>query len=57
MIVDDAVRRDIDVCEGSIGWLGKENDIEILYLYDTAIEKEWVTVHPDGDMRRRLLCG
>jgi hypothetical protein len=38
MIVDDAVRRDVDVCEGSIGWLGKENDIEILYLYDTAIE-------------------
>ncbi|MEO1815033.1 MAG: hypothetical protein ABGU93_05505 [Acetobacterium sp.] len=37
MIVDDAVRRDVDVCEGSIGWLGKENDIEILYLYDSAI--------------------
>ncbi|MBC3887430.1 hypothetical protein GH810_03805 [Acetobacterium paludosum] len=38
MIVDDAVRRDVDVCEGSVRWLGKENDIEILYLYDTAIE-------------------
>lgn len=46
MIVDDAVRRDIDVCEGSIGWLGKENDIEILYLYDTAIEKSGLQFIP-----------
>lgn len=38
MIVDDAVRRDIDVCEGAIGWLGKESDIEILCLYDEAVE-------------------
>ena len=36
-IVDDAVRRDIDVCEGAIGWLETKNDIEILYLYDTAV--------------------
>lgn len=36
-IVDDAVRKDIDVCEGAIGWLGKENDVEILYLYDEAV--------------------
>ena len=37
MIVDDAVRRNIDVCQGAIGWLGKEKDIEILYLYDEAV--------------------
>ena len=30
VIVDDAVRKDIDVCEGAIGWLGKEKDVEIL---------------------------
>lgn len=36
-IVDDAIRRDIDVCEGAIGWREKVNDIEILYLYD-----EWI---------------
>lgn len=46
MIVDDAVRRDVDVCEGSIGWLGKENDIEILYLYDTAIEMSGIQFIP-----------
>lgn len=37
IIVDDAVRRGIDVCEGSIGWLGKQSGVEILYLYDEAV--------------------
>lgn len=37
MIVDDAVRRGIDVCEGAIGWTNKEKDIEVLYLYDEAV--------------------
>lgn len=36
-IVDDAVRRDIDVCVGAIGWLSTENGIEILNLYDEAV--------------------
>ena len=38
MIVDDAVRRDIDVCEGSIGWLSKDAGTEVLCLYDEAVE-------------------
>jgi len=38
IIVDDAVRRGIDVCEGAIGWLGKESGMEVLYLYDKDIE-------------------
>lgn len=37
VIVDDAVRRGIDVCEGAIGWLSNQNGMEILYLYDEAI--------------------
>ncbi len=37
-IVDDAVRRGIDVCEGAIGWLGEDAGEEVLYLYDEAIE-------------------
>ena len=37
MIVDDAERRGIDVCEGSLGWLDKKNDMEILCLYDEAV--------------------
>ncbi|MBQ7357711.1 MAG: hypothetical protein IJW65_03135 [Clostridia bacterium] len=38
-IVDDAERRGIDVCEGAIGWLGKEGGIEVLYLYDEWVEQ------------------
>lgn len=37
VIVDDAVRRGIDVCEGAIGWLSKEKGMEIFYLYDEAV--------------------
>ena len=37
VIVDDAVRKGIDVCEGAIGWIGKEKDVEVLYLYDEAV--------------------
>lgn len=37
-IVDDAVRRGVDVCEGAIGWLSSEKGVEILHLYDEAIE-------------------
>lgn len=37
VIVDDAVRRGIDVCEGSIGWLSKESGEEVLHLYDEAV--------------------
>lgn len=37
IIVDDAVRRGIDVCEGAIGWLGNQAGMEVLYLYDEAI--------------------
>lgn len=33
-IVDDAERRDIDVCEGAIGWTSMVNDVEILHIYE-----------------------
>jgi hypothetical protein len=36
-IVDDAVRKGIDVCEGAIGWLSQEKGVEVLNLYDEAI--------------------
>lgn len=38
MIVDDAVRRDNKLCEGSIGWLSNDTGVEMLYLYDEAVE-------------------
>ena len=38
MIVDDAVRRGVDVCEGAIGWLTNDSGAEVLCLYDEAVE-------------------
>jgi hypothetical protein len=38
-IVDDAVRRDIDVCEGAIGWIEEHKGVEILHLYDEYMDK------------------
>ncbi len=37
-IVDDAIRRDEKLCEGAIGYLKNDTGIEILCLYDEAIE-------------------
>lgn len=36
-IVDDAVRRGIDVCDGAIGWLSNDSGMEVLCLYDEAV--------------------
>lgn len=46
MIVDDAVRRDIDVCEGAIGWLSNDSGAEVLCLYDEAVEFSGVQFVP-----------
>lgn len=45
-IVDDAVRRDIDVCEGAIGWLETENQTEVLCLYDEAVKDSGIEFLP-----------
>jgi len=37
MIVDDAIRKNIDVCKGAIGWKAFEKGVEVLRLYDEAI--------------------
>lgn len=46
MIVDDAVRRDIDVCVGSIGWLNSDSGVEVLYLYDEAVKESGLQFLP-----------
>ena len=46
VIVDDAVRKGIDVCEGAIGWLAKESGEEVLHLYDEAIQFSGVQFIP-----------
>lgn len=37
VIVDDSVRRGIDVCIGSIGWTDRKGNIDVLYLYHNAV--------------------
>ena len=31
-IVDDVVRKDVEVCQGSIGWLSKEGEMQVFHL-------------------------
>lgn len=38
IIVDDAVRKGIDVCEGAMGWLSNQKGVEVLHLYDEDIK-------------------
>ena len=38
-IRDDAERRNIDVCEGAIGWRETINKTEVLFLYDEAVKE------------------
>ena len=45
-IVDDAERRDIDVCDGAIGWTKKSADVEILYLYDEFVRDSKINFVP-----------
>lgn len=49
VIVDDAVRRGIDVCEGAIGWLSSDHGMEVLHLYDEAVELSGIQFIPAPD--------
>lgn len=46
VIVDDAVRRGIDVCEGAIGWRSMQSGVEVLHLYDEAIKESGIRFVP-----------
>lgn len=45
-IVDEAIRRDIEVCDGAIGWRDTENETEVLYLYDEAVKDSGIEFVP-----------
>lgn len=49
VIVDDAVRKGIDVCEGAIGWLSNNDGMEVLNLYDEAVELSGILFVPSVD--------
>ncbi|MBS7264747.1 MAG: hypothetical protein KIG44_06445 [Eubacteriales bacterium] len=46
MIVDDAVRRGNKLCDGAIGWLATNGGMEMLCLYDEAVEFSKLTFIP-----------
>jgi len=46
VLVDEAVRRGIDVCEGAIGWKSVESETEVLHLYSTSTELKEIEFYP-----------
>lgn len=47
-ISDDSKRRDIEVCEGSIGWSDTANGIDVLHLYEEAAALSGITFYPQA---------
>ncbi len=47
-IVDDAVRRDVDVCKGAIGWRDNKKGTEVLFLYDEFVKDCGLTFVPSA---------
>ena len=45
-IVEAASRSNVDICEGSIGWTDKVNDVEILHLYNEYVEESGLNLLP-----------
>ena len=46
VIVDEAIRRGIDVCEGAIGWKSVEAETEVLHLYNTSTALRNIEFYP-----------
>lgn len=45
-IVDDAVRRGVEVCDGAIGWTDRINEVEVLHLYDEFVGSSGIQFVP-----------
>ncbi len=45
-IIDDATIRDIDVCQGAMGWRKKINGTEVLFLCDEAVKASGISFIP-----------
>ena len=46
VLVDEDMRKGIDVCEGAMGWFSKEGDLEVLHLYMKDIGRSGVGFRP-----------
>lgn len=49
VIEDEDTRKEIEVCEGSIGWLSKEAGIEILHLYKETVPYSGLSFFPTAN--------
>ncbi len=50
VLVDEDVRKGIDVCEGALGWFSKEGNLEVLHLYMKDRERSGIDFHPYPSM-------
>lgn len=50
VIDDDDDRKDIDVCQGSVGFLKKAGDLDVLHLYDEAVPSSEMVFYPQPQM-------
>lgn len=48
VIEDDIKRKNIDVCEGAIGWIENSDGIEVLHLYEEAIKLRTINFIPNA---------
>lgn len=46
VIQDEDSRKDVDVCEGAIGWLSKAAGSEVLHLYEEFVPQSGLTFYP-----------
>ena len=45
-IVEESDRKKVDVCEGAIGWIKKNENVETLYIYKEFIEESGIVFVP-----------
>lgn len=46
VVVDEDERKGVEICEGSIGWKSKKAGMEVLHLYEEAVENSNLRFHP-----------
>ena len=46
VFVDEGERKDIDVCQGAIGWKESENNTDMLFLYNDCLEMSEFVFYP-----------
>ena len=48
VISDGSKRRDVEVCEGSIGWSGTAAGVDVLHLYEESAALSGITFYPQA---------